>query len=475
MTDSAGIDGLGGVAPDPQRSASLLVAHGAYTARMRLIPPKLHLLLGAFLLACAPMASAQMAFSQCIESLQRELPRHPKVRQSSFDAFTRDAEDLRPPIDSASRSQPEFEIPIWDYLARLVDEKRISDGRAILEQQAAALARITKRHGIDAATMVAVLGVESDYGRLQGRHKVVDATLSRSCLRLSSKDRKAQFFSALWLLQEGHVQADNFRGSWAGAFGMTQFMPATHTHYMADGDGDGLVDTVTSMPDALATTANYLDGLGWDQGLPWGIEVTAPPDLARKMASSQREHGCATKARAGGRCRSIAQWAELGVKLADGRALLADKSDWASLGPSTTAALLAPAGPGGPAWLVTRNFHAIWQYNRADAYALAIGLLSSALRGEPAIRTPWPSPEAALALSRAGVSELQTLLRAGGRCDLAVDGADGPMTREAIREEENRRGLPQTGRATRTLLELMRSSPVDPALKCPVEAGVNRS
>ncbi len=438
---------------------------------MRIPAPVLHLLLGStLLLAGHAPASAQVAFSQCIESMQRELPRYPKVSSETYATYTRDAEDLRPPIDSASRSQPEFEIPIWDYLARLVDEKRVSDGRGILDQQASALARIASRHGIDAATVVAVLGVESDYGRLQGRHKVVDATLSRACLRLSSKDRKSQFFSALWLLQEGMVQPDNFRGSWAGAFGMTQFMPSTHTYYMADGDADGVIDTVASMPDALATTANYLKGLGWDSGLPWGIEVTAPAEVARKMQSSQSEHGCVSKSRPSRHCRSLLQWADLGVKRADGGALLAAQDRWPSLQASSSAALLSPAGPDGPAWLVTKNFHSIWQYNRADAYALAIGLLSSTLRGEPPMHTPWPGKEASLALSRAGVSALQALLRDAGRCEMAVDGADGPITRQAIREEEGRRGLPETGRASKTLLELMRNAPAaSTAQKCPPE------
>ncbi len=420
------------------------------------------------------IASAQMAFSQCIDALRRELPSYPKVSSETFITFTSEAQDLRQPIEKASRSQPEFELQIWDYLARLVDAQRISDGQAVLARQSRVLDRIAGKHGVDPATVVAVLGVESDFGRLQGRHKVVDATLSRACLKLSNRERRAHFFAALWLAQQGFVKPDDFRGSWAGAFGMTQFMPGTHTQYMADGDDDGVVDTLSNMPDALATTANYLKNLGWTEGLPWAIEVTAPAAVTRQQDSSGREHACAQSARPRDKCRSLADWAELGVRRVDGKSPAERQTRWPSLGPSTNAALLAPAGPDGPAWLVTKNFHAIWQYNRADSYALAIGQLSAALRGDPTQQTPWSSPEAMLALSRAGFSELQSLLRAAGQCAVAADGFDGPNTREAIRTEEKRRGWAETGRPTTQLLDRLRAEPPAASLQCAAESTSQR-
>ncbi len=428
-------------------------------------------LLAAPLLALALAAPARSAnaaglppLSTCIDQLRRELPQHPKVRRDSFDALTATVQDLRPPIDGATQNQPEFQMQIWDYLARLVDERRLSDGRAVLAAQAGALARVSAAYAIDPATIVAIYGVESDFGRLTGRYPVLDATLSRACLNLASRERKAHFFAALWLLQEGQVQRDSFRGSWAGAFGKTQFMPGTYVQYQADGDGDGRVDTVNSTADALATTANYLRGLGWVDGLPWGIEVIAPLDLARGWSSAQAEHACLAQADPQGRCRQLAQWAALGVVRADGRPLLADG---AAAGGAGTWALLTPAGPNGPAWLVSRNFRAIWQYNRADAYALAIGLLASALRDEPGIRAAWPTAEGQTALSRTGIAALQELLFAAGQCQVAADGYDGPITRQAIRNEERRRGLPETGRPTTTLLERMRADPMPPTVPCP--------
>lgn len=400
------------------------------------------------LLAATARAQAEGEFASCVAQLRRDLAQYPQVRVASFDAFTRQAADLRPVIEAATRSQPEFTLPVWDYVARLADAEREADGREVLSRERAPLAAIEARHGVDAATVVAVFGVETNFGRVAGRHPVVDATLSRACLNLSSQERKSHFFSALWLLQEGWVQPESFRGSWAGAFGLTQFMPGTFVRYRDDGDGDGRADIVSSVPDALASTARYLAALGWTSGLPWGWEVRMPADLATARNALQSEHACAAAREPQGRCLALSDWATRGVVRLDGAALEGD----------TPAALLMPAGAGGPAWLVTRNFQALWQYNRADAYALAIGLLANGLRGDPPMRTAWPTDDPGL--SRAELRELQALLIARGRTDLGVDGADGPRTRAAVRAEQEAQGWPATGRPGRVLLQRLRAAAV---------------
>lgn len=400
-------------------------------------------------------AQAAPDLPTCLQTLRRELPTQPPVRAESFDRYTRSVEDLRPLIEQSSAAQPEFKLPVWDYLAKLVDAKREADGRAMLQRHAAALDGIARRHGVDAATAVAVFGVETDYGRVAGRYPVVDATLSRACLNLGSRERKAHFFAALYLLQEGLVRPDTFRGSWAGAFGLTQFMPGTYLANMADGDGSKDVDIVSSVPDALATTARYLNSLGWVAGLPWGIEVSAPRDRAASWNALEADHGCLESSTATERCRSVAQWAASGLRRIDGSPLLpADarrQSPWQA---DTRAALLMPAGPDGPAWLVTRNFQAAWRYNRADAYALAIGLLADRLRGDPAPLTAWPTNDPAL--SRAEFVELQTLLMSRGHCDVTADGRDGPRTRAAIAAEEAAQGWTPSGRGGVKLLGALR-------------------
>ena len=161
------------------------------------------------------VAEEVQPLSACIAALRKDLRAHPEVSAQTFDTYTREVQDLRPVIESASQAQPEFVIPIWDYLARRVDAQRIAEGRDLMQQQAAALAEIARRHRVDPATTVAVLGIETNYGSVAGRYPVVDATLSRACLNLNSSERKQHFFDALWLLQEGTVRPETFRGSWA--------------------------------------------------------------------------------------------------------------------------------------------------------------------------------------------------------------------------------------------------------------------
>lgn len=391
------------------------------------------------MLAASSPAAADDAepLSACIANLRRELRRHPEVRPKVFDKLTGEAADLRPVIRAASRSQPEFKLAVWDYIARLVDDQRIAEGRAVLALQAAPLAAIARRHGVDPATVVAVFGVETDYGKVGGKYPVLDATLSRACLDLTSSERKRHFFAALWLLQEGKVEPDTFRGSWAGAFGLTQFMPGTFITYMDGSDGTGPVDIVGKPADALATTANFIAGSGWVRGLRWSVEARGPRPVIREMAAAERDHGCLANAKPAAKCRSLGQWAALGVVPID--------TATAAMPAGTRAALLAPSGEAGPVWLVTANFQALWTYNRADSYALAIGLLSNALRDEPPMTTPWPTDDPGL--SRRGMRDLQQALVDRGHTDIKPDGFDGPLTREAVSAEQARLGQPVTGRA----------------------------
>ena len=417
-------------------------------------------------LAAAPGAAvAQEAqpLSACVATLRKDLRAHPEVSAQTFDTYTRDVQDLRPVIESASQAQPEFVLPIWDYLARRVDAQRIAEGRALMQQQAAALADIARRHRVDPATTVAVLGIETNYGSVAGRYPVVDATLSRACLNLGSSERKQHFFDALWLLQEGTVRPETFRGSWAGAFGLTQFMPGTFRRYMRDGPDSPPADIVGSMADALATTARYLRGLGWTEGLRWGVEVRVPPELAR-LDAQESGHGCLSAAKVGGRCRSAGDWSRAGVTRVDGSPLVQRDPSAGLADPAITSALLMPAGPQGPAWLVTPNYQAIWRYNRADTYALAIGLLSDALRGLPPPQVAWPTDDPGL--SRAEFRQLQLLLVQGGHCEVVVDGAEGPRTSAAIRAEEERLGWSATGRAGSKLLAALAAGSTG-AAACP--------
>lgn len=383
-------------------------------------------------LSPAPLL-AQDAFGACLSAAAADAAAQGAPRAVVDAALAGVTAD--PSILEFLSRQPEFTTPIWDYLAGLVDEERVADGRARMEQWAEVLKSVEAAYGVDAATVVAVWGVESDFGRIQGRRPLVQSLGSLACL----PNRRQAFFrgeliATLRLLGRGDVSPDQLTGSWAGAFGQTQFMPTTYWRIAVDHDGDGRRDLVGSTPDALASTANYLRRAGWRTGEPWGVEVALPSGFDLSGAGRRAK-------------RPLAAWAAAGVRQADGAALSGERM----------AGLVAPAGPRGPAFLTFANFDAIYAYNAAESYALAIATLADRLRGGSGLRTPWPTDDPGL--SRAERREVQTLLLARGHDIGAPDGLIGARTRVALSQEQARLGLPADGRAGRRILEALRAAP----------------
>lgn len=387
---------------------------------------------GALAASAVGAAAPEDAFGTCLASLRSEAARA-GVEAAAFDRFT---QGLAPDMSVVAMldDQPEFRMPIWDYLAALVDEQRVSDGRAMLAQWKDVLADVASRYGVDAETVVAVWGVESDYGRSFGKRPLRTSLGTLSCFGRRQAYFRGEFFSLLKLLDRGDITPEQAVGSWAGAFGQTQFMPSTYQRLAVDFDGDGRRDLVGSVPDALASTANFLARAGWKRGQPWGFEVRLPDGLDLG--------GTGRKAR-----RSMTDWAARGVKRADGSPLG---------GGDASAGLITPAGPGGPAFVVFGNFDAIYGYNAAESYALAIAHLSDRLRGGSPFVTPWPTDDAGL--SRAERRELQTLLTARGHTIGMVDGMLGAATRAAIKAEQQRLGWAVDGRAGQKLLRALRGN-----------------
>jgi len=387
----------------------------------RLVIPTLALLGGQ-------TASALGAdFGACIADMRAEAMAT-GVSASTYDTVTRGLT----PNDAGAflDTQPEFTTPVWDYLAGLVDEERIKDGRTRLRDYAAPLAAAEKVYGVDRATIVAVWGVESDYGRAIGKRPLAQSLATLSCEGRRQAYFRSELFAAMRIIQSGDVPASALVGSWAGAFGHTQFMPSTFLRFAVDHDGDGRRDVVGSVPDALGSTANYLRGSGWQTGLPWGFEVTVPKDYSGPTGRKAKQ--------------SMTHWAGRGVRRVDGQPL-----------GSGAAGLLQPAGPDGPSFLVTSNFDAIFSYNASVSYALAIAHLADRLRGGGPFVTPWPTDDPGL--SRAERRELQTLLNRRGYDIGPADGAIGEKTRQAIADAQVRAGLPRDGRAGQRVLNLLRS------------------
>jgi hypothetical protein len=227
------------------------------------------------------------------------------------------------------------------------------------------------------------------------------------------------------------------KGSWAGAFGHTQFMPSTYEELAVDFDGDGRRDLVSSTPDALASTANFLKKRGWQTGMPWGFEVRIPENMSISGEGRRNK-------------KSLSSWVSRGVVRADGSPLIQG-----NLSSNSSAGLMAPAGANGPTFLVFKNFDAIYSYNAAESYALAIAHLSDRLQGKGVFRQAWPTADAGT--SRAERREIQQFLINRGYDIGAVDGLIGDKSRQAIRQEQIRLGLSPTGRAGQQILHTFRN------------------
>ena len=337
-----------------------------------------------------------------------------------------------PAVLKADSSQPEFTRPVWEYLDGAVSSSRIGRGRVLLAQHNTMLQRIEQQYGVEAQILVAIWGLESNFGNNIGSHSVI-----RSLATLAYDGRRqgfwrAQLLAALQILQNGDVPSDRMIGSWAGAMGQTQFMPTTYNQHAVDFDGDGKRDLWNSSADALASAAHYLQASGWQRGQPWGFEVRLPSDFDYALADPDQR-------------RSLTEWAELGVRP------LAPTGAAAS----ARASLQLPAGHLGPAFLLLDNFRSILKYNNSTSYALAIGLLADNLLRSTEIKGQWPRGERQL--GRSERVELQELLAQAGFDPGSADGIIGANTRKAIRALQLQLNWPADGYPNTQLLQQLRT------------------
>jgi len=383
-------------------------------------------------------ADVQAAFTRCLSDL-RPAALAAGLGADSYDRLTR---NLMPDLGVLPHldSQPEFSLPIWDYLAGLVDDERVAAGQAQMRQHRDLLERISRQYSIPPAAVVAVWGVESDFGHTQGVYPLRQSLATLSCMGRRQAFFRGEFLATLRLLQAGDSTPEKLTGSWAGAFGQTQFMPTTFERLAVDFDGDGRRDVIDSTADALASTANFLRKAGWQRELPWGIEVKLPAGFSTAGESRRNK-------------RALADWQARGLLRVDGSPLVADTPVDGLRGDSRTG-LLLPAGPQGPAFLVTRNFDAFYSYNAAESYGLAIAHLADRLAGGGAFVTAWPTDDPGL--SRAQRRELQQLLSARGHDIGVIDGRLGKRSQQAIRAEQERLGQKPSGRGGMKLLVALR-------------------
>ncbi|MDB5849634.1 MAG: lytic murein transglycosylase, partial [Rhodoferax sp.] len=301
-----------------------------------------------------------------------------------------------------------------------VSAQRVMRGQDKLLEVRAQADAAAARYGVPASILVAIWGMESNYGSNYGNIPTIDALATLGFEGRRADWARDQLLAALKILQNGDIDRARMIGSWAGAMGQTQFLPSNFLLYAVDADGDGHRDIWGSMADVMASTANFLARSGWRPGQIWGTEVRLPPGFDLGRADT-------------GQRQTAAQWAAEGVQAIDGAPLPAiDEAD-----------ILLPAGARGPAFLVGPNFRTILRYNNATSYALAVSLLGQTLNNGPGVQEPRPRD--LQALTRSQLMALQTALTQRGFNAGAADGMMGPATREGIRGYQRSVGLPADG------------------------------
>ena len=338
---------------------------------------------------------------------------------------------LNPRVQQLNLQQPEFVKPIWDYLDSAVSPDRVNHGQIMMAAEATTLANIEQRYGVGKEFLVAIWGIESNYGSAMGGFNMFDAlsTLAYDGPRASFGQR--ELIDALKMEEQEHLDPAQMTSSWAGAFGQTQFVPSAFLQYAVDGDGDGKRDLWHSPADALASSANLLASAGWEKATAWGYEVTLPANFAFETADIDKT-------------KSLNEWTKLGVTMASGAALPRSEAQ---------AAIITPAGARGPAFVIFDNFRTVLKYNNAVSYALAVCLLADRLKGAPGVVHPWPRDE--IVLSHDELIAFQSDLKRLGFDPGDPDGIFGRKARAALRAYQKARGIIPDGFATQDLLVRM--------------------
>ncbi|MBV1704269.1 MAG: lytic murein transglycosylase [Hyphomicrobiales bacterium] len=378
--------------------------------------------------ALAPGLAPAAGYGACLAGLNRRAEAAGVPASVAVSATAGMAPDMK--VLDLEKSQPEFKTPVWDYLAGLVDDRRVADGRAAMAREAGALRSAQARYGVDRYVVAAIWGVESNFGHKMGDRPLLQSLSTLGCFGVRARYFAGEYVNALKIVARGDIPARRLVGSWAGAFGQTQFMPSSFLRLAVSGSGDGRRDIVDRPADALASTAHFLQRAGWRVGEPWGFEVLLPRGYSGPSGRRAK--------------KPMSFWAARGLRRADGGAVS---------GPD--AGLFLPAGPRGPAFLTTRNFDAIYAYNASESYSLAIGHLADRMRGGGEFRTPWPTDDPGL--SRAGRAEVQRLLIARGYAIDKVDGVIGKQSQAAIADYRTKIGMSRDGRASQKLLEALRA------------------
>jgi len=387
--------------------------------------------------AAAPQAAGQVCsnngqgFDQWLAGFKQQAVAQgvsPRTVQTALASITYDAQ-----VVGTDRGQKVFGQSFFEFSDRMVANYRITQGRQKIQANKAMFDQIEQQFGVPGAVLVAFWGLETDFGAFMGDKQTIRsvASLAYDCRR--AEMFRTQLLAALKIIDRGDLTPQTMRGPWAGELGQFQFLPDHYLNYGVDFDRDGRVDLIRSAPDALASAANYIKSLGWQRGQPWLEEVRVPANLPWQQTdlSTQLPRG---------------QWAQMGVVRADGRPLPNDQ---------LPASVLLPMGRNGPAFLAYPNFSVFTEWNNSLVYATSAAYLAARVAGAPAFNRG--QGKAIPVLSQAQVVELQRLLNARGHHVGRVDGITGSATRQAVKVEQLRLGLPADAYPTPDLLAALRA------------------
>jgi lytic murein transglycosylase len=390
---------------------------------MRIVP-LLFCALSAVLMNVGGACAADAAFQGFLQSLWPQAQQL-GIARATFDAATHDLEpDLTlpdlviPGRSEKPQAQPEFVQTPADYIKEGTINGLASTGRKLYEQYRPALGTIERQFGVDPTVVLAIFGRETDYGRAKDGLSAIRVLATQAYLGKRKDKYREEFLLALKIAQDGRMRLSDMKSSWAGAMGLTQFLPSDYMKYAVDFDGDGRADIWNSVPDALASAAKQLADKGWQRGLHWAYEVHPPANVDCTIGVPENT-------------LTLGEWLQRGYVPAYGRTLSAAEQ-------AAAASLVQPESIFGPSFLAPANYFAIKEYNFSDLYVLFVGHLSDRILDPRPFETPWG--KLALLPTR-DLNRMQEILAARGYYHDKIDGKAGMKTRAAVGEYQKHNGL----------------------------------
>ncbi len=388
----------------------------------RILAATTALLCGTALVAAGPAQAQDGGFRDCLNNIKADALKQGVPAATVDRAFQGLTPDQK--VVDLDNRQPEFSLTYAKYVGGTVSLDRIQKGQQKMAQHRALLDQLQAEYGIPPQYLMAFWGIETNYGTYMGDFRVVRSVATLACMTKRTVFFSNETVQALRILNTNHMTSEQMRGSWAGAMGNMQFMPSTFTKWAVDRDGNGKIDIWNSLPDAFASAANFLRGIGFKPGLPSSEEVMLPPGFPLDQADTTVE-------------KPVKAWASMGVKKMNGGALPAVDAE---------ASILLPAGFRGPAFIIYPNFKAVMNWNRSTLYALSVGILARQIAGGPPVQQSAPADDAPI--SRDTVIDMQNRLARLGLYKDETDGLLGPKTRSALRLFQQQQALPADGHPT---------------------------